>query len=131
MAHGGETVHCAGPDSPYAFDLVPLLPRNGALDARCPICKGHGQWNSEIDLVSFRCKRAICDHCSGNGWVETGVDPVALPDIVLAPEGYAKWITRFVASADLPQRDPRVTPLIKVERVGPTVIASKTTRPQQ
>jgi len=95
MAHGGKIVECAGPDSPHAFDLVAQQPRNGALDARCPICRGHGQWNSEIDLISFRCKRVICDFCHGNGWIETGSDPLALPDIVLAPEGYPKWVTRL------------------------------------
>ena len=100
MAHASNTVRCAGPDSPHAFDIVPLQPRNGALDAECPICYGHGQWNSEIDLVSFRCIRAICDYCLGAGWVETGDDPVALPDIVMAREGYAKWIVRFVAKDD-------------------------------
>ena len=89
-------VECAGPDSPHAFDGVALLPRNGMLDARCPICRGHGQWNTSIDLASFRCTRAICDHCYGAGWVETGDDPIGLPDIVLTPEGYPKWIMRYV-----------------------------------
>ncbi|WP_010160658.1 hypothetical protein [Sphingomonas sp. PAMC 26617] len=100
MAHASNIVECAGPDSPYAFENVPLQPRNGALDAKCPICHGFGQWNSQIDLVSFRCVRAICDECHGAGWVETGTDPVALPDIVMAPEGYPKWIVRYVAQAD-------------------------------
>jgi len=70
------------------------------LDAKCPVCRGHGQWNVEIDLVSFRCKRAICDRCGGAGWIETGGDPVAVADIVMAPEGYPKWIVR------LEPRDP-------------------------
>jgi hypothetical protein len=93
MPHPSDVILCAGPDSPHAFDIVPLQPRNGALDARCPVCKGHGQWNTEIDLVSFRCKRASCGHCLGAGWVETGDDPVTLPDIVLTPEGYPRWTT--------------------------------------
>ena len=97
MSHASNTVTCAGPDSPHAFDNIALQPRNGTLDARCPICHGYGQWNTEIDLTSFRCQRAICGHCYGAGWVETGEDPVGLPDIVLAPEGYAKWIIRYVA----------------------------------
>lgn len=105
MPHASTIVHCAGPDDPHAFDIIPLQPRNGTLDARCPICKGYGQWNTEIDLVSFRCKRAVCDHCHGAGWVETGEDPVSLPDIVLAPEGYPKWITRAVASAEVDTSD--------------------------
>ena len=100
MPHASSIVFCDGPDSPHAFDVVPLQHRNGMLDARCPICHGFGQWNSEIDLVSFRCKRVICDHCHGAGWVETGNDPVALPDIVLAPEGYPKWIVRLVPRED-------------------------------
>lgn len=96
MPHASNVVHCSGPDDPHAFDLVALQPRNGTLDARCPICRGYGQWNTEIDLVSFRCKRAICDHCHGAGWVETGEDPIGLPDIVRTPEGYPKWIIREV-----------------------------------
>ena len=57
MPHASNIVHCAGPDSPHAFDIVPLQARKGSLDAMCPVCKGRGQWNTEIDLVSFRCKR--------------------------------------------------------------------------
>lgn len=113
MSHSGEIIYCSGPDNPHAFDLVPVLPRNGALDAPCPVCKGHGQWNTELDLVSFRCKRATCDFCSGNGWIETGEDPVALPDIILAPEGYPKWITRLIPRNDLPQSALKGAPLIK------------------
>ena len=61
MSHASNIVLCDGPDSPHAFDVVPLQPRNGSLDAMCPVCKGRGQWNTEIDLVSFRCKRTACD----------------------------------------------------------------------
>ncbi|WP_242182478.1 hypothetical protein [Sphingomonas sp. CARO-RG-8B-R24-01] len=105
MPHASDIVYCDGPDSPHAFDIIPLQQRNGMLDAHCPICHGYGQWNTEIDLVSFRCKRAICDHCHGAGWVETGNDPIEVPDIVLAPEGYPKWIMRLVPRADAgPQR---------------------------
>lgn len=96
MSHPSNVAYCTGPDSPHAFDLVPLQPRNGSLDARCPVCHGHGQWNVEIDLVSFRCKRAACGQCLGAGWVETGDDPIGIPDIVRTPEGYPKWIVQFV-----------------------------------
>ncbi|WP_156678417.1 hypothetical protein [Sphingomonas profundi] len=96
MAHASEIVHCDGPDAPHAFDIIPLQPRNGTLDAPCPICKGHGQWNSEIDLISFRCKRTICDCCYGSGWVETGDDLVAQIDIVRGPGGEAMWVTRYI-----------------------------------
>ena len=102
VAHASHVVHCDGPDDPHAFDLVPLQPRNGTLDAMCPICAGHGQWNAEIDLVSFRCKRAICGHCYGAGWVETGEDPVGVPDVVMAPDGHPKWVTRFVERDEVP-----------------------------
>jgi hypothetical protein len=100
VAHPSAIVDCAGPDSPHAFDNVPLQPRNGTLDARCPICHGHGQWNTSIDLVSFRCQRTACGECLGAGWVETGDDPVAVPDIVLTPEGYPKWIIRYVGDGE-------------------------------
>jgi hypothetical protein len=112
MPHASKIIECDGPDSPHAFDNVPLQPCNGALDAPCPICKGHGQWNTEIDLVSFRCKRESCAHCFGSGWVETGDDPVVLPDIVLAPEGYPKWIMRYVSREDVPDHGLKGTPLI-------------------
>jgi len=112
MPHASNVVTCDGPDCPHAFDLVPLQPRNGSLDARCPQCLGHGQWNVEIDLVSFRCKRAICARCYGAGWVETGNDPVELPDIELAPEGYPRWVTRPVPSEDVADEDRSAAPLI-------------------
>jgi hypothetical protein len=116
MPHASNIVYPAGPDGPHAFDIIPLQPRNGTLDARCPICRGYGQWNTEIDLVSFRCKRAICGHCHGAGWVETGEDPVALPDIVLAPEGYPKWIVREVAGAEAQTAEEPGATLIPPDR---------------
>ncbi|GAA0305432.1 hypothetical protein GCM10009087_14160 [Sphingomonas oligophenolica] len=97
MPHASNVVSCTGPESQHAFDNVPLQPRNGTLDAPCPVCKGHGQWNTQIDLVSFRCSRTICDRCSGAGWVETGRDPIAVPDIELNPEGRPQWIIRHTA----------------------------------
>lgn len=101
MSHASNVVQCDGPDAPHAFDVVPLQPRNGSLDAQCPKCRGHGAWNSEIDLISFRCKRTICHECHGAGWVETGSDPVALPDIELGPDGVARWTTRYLRREDV------------------------------
>ena len=102
MPHASNIVHCDGADSPHAFDIVPEKPRNGSLDAKCPVCHGHGEWNVEIDLVSFRCKRAICDRCLGAGWVETGTDPIALPDIELSADGHPHWVTRYIPREDVP-----------------------------
>lgn len=96
MTHSSNIVYCAGPQDAHALDNVPLQLRNGSLDAKCPVCEGYGQWNSEIDLVSFRCKRTICDRCHGFGWVETGDDPIALPDIEMSPKGYPRWYTRYM-----------------------------------
>lgn len=96
MPHVSNIVYPEGPDAPHAFDIISLKPRNGTLDAECPVCKGHGEWNAELDLVSFRCKRVICGRCLGAGWVETGTDPVAFPDIELSAEGYPRWTTRYV-----------------------------------
>ncbi|RYG29262.1 MAG: hypothetical protein EON93_17010 [Burkholderiales bacterium] len=101
MAHASNIVYPAGPNSPHAFENIPLHPRNGMLDERCPLCKGHGQWNAQIDLVSFRCKREICGFCNGEGWIETGTDPIAVPDIVMSPEGHPKWTIRHLP----PKRD--------------------------
>jgi hypothetical protein len=100
MPHASNIIVCDGPDSPHAFDIIPLQPRNGTLDAECPVCKGYGQWNSEIDLVSFRCKRVICGRCYGAGWVETGSDPIALPDIEVTAEGYPKWVVRYLSAEE-------------------------------
>jgi len=111
MAHATKMRFCAGPDSPHAFDNVGLQPRNGSLDARCPLCRGHGQWNVEIDLVSFRCKRAICGRCLGAGWVETGSDPIALADIELSPDGDPMWVTRYVPRQDVAPEDKPKGPL--------------------
>ena len=99
MPHASTMVYPAGPDSPHAFDNVPLHPRNGTLDARCPLCRGHGQWNAEIDLVSFRCKRTICGVCLGSGWIETGTDPIAISDIVRGERGEPRWVTRYVTQS--------------------------------
>lgn len=96
MAHASDIRRCQGPNDPYALFNIPLMPRNAALDAPCPVCKQHGQWNTEIDLVSFRCKRAACDTCLGAGWIETGDDARAVPDIIMTPEGYPKWIVRYL-----------------------------------
>jgi hypothetical protein len=101
MPHASNIVRCDGPDSPHAFDIIPLKPRNGMLDARCPVCHGHGEWNVEIDLVSFRSKRAVCDRCLGAGWVETGTDPVGYPDIELSPQGKPRWIVNYVPREDV------------------------------
>jgi hypothetical protein len=100
MPHDSNIVYCAGPDSPHAFDMVALQPRNGALDALCPKCRGHGAWNAEIDLTSFRCRRAICDRCNGAGWVETGDDLIAVPDIAHGPNGEPRWTTRYLAKEE-------------------------------
>ena len=40
IVHASNVVQCDGPNSPHAFDIIPLQPRNGTLDAKCPICKG-------------------------------------------------------------------------------------------
>jgi hypothetical protein len=88
-------VVCHTPADPHAFDGIPAQPRSGDLDAPCPTCCGHGQWNSQIDLASFRSIRAICDHCDGRGWIETGHDLVPMPDIVMTPDGYPRWIVRL------------------------------------
>jgi hypothetical protein len=97
MSRHASIIHVTtGPDDPHAFSCIPQAQRTGDLDEKCPTCKGHGQWNKEIDLVSFRSKRTICDHCVGSGWIETGDDARAVPDIIMTPEGYPKWILRYL-----------------------------------
>jgi len=77
----------------------------------CPVCQGRGQWNTEIDLVSFRCMRAACDRCHGAGWVETDSDPVGLPDIEISPGGYPRWTLRFEPADDSIRMDPETSGL--------------------
>lgn len=96
MAHASIIITDITPSHKLAFFNIPELNRNGALDAPCPICKQHGQWNTELDLVSMRCKRAACDNCYGSGWIETGDDARAIPDIVLSPDGHPMWIIRYI-----------------------------------
>lgn len=95
MSHEKRIVYCAGPGDPHAFDAIPLLPRTGNLDAACPDCLGHGQWNRQFDLASQRSIRDLCDRCEGHGWIETGEDMVPAHDIVLSPEGYPQWVLRL------------------------------------
>jgi len=118
MPHASHIVLCDGPDSPHALDIVPLQPRKGELDAKCPRCHGHGEWNVEIDLVSFRCKRAICDRCGGAGWIETGTDPVGFPDIERSPEGYPQWVVNFVPRDDVAAEDLSGGNLLGDDRPG-------------
>lgn len=115
MAHPSKIVHCAGPESPHAFDHIPIKARRDALDATCPVCKGHGAWNTEIDLISHRSKRHSCETCHGSGWIETGDDPVAVPEITMSPQGYPKWGTRMIAAKDAAvDPDPKaIEPLAK------------------
>lgn len=105
MPHASKIVYPAGPGAPHAFDIIPLKPRNGTLDAPCPTCMGYGEWNTEIDLVSFRCKRAICADCLGAGWVETGKDPISVADIDRAHGGDPRWVTRFLPPDDVKRKD--------------------------
>ncbi|HCF24757.1 MULTISPECIES: hypothetical protein [unclassified Novosphingobium] len=100
MSHEKRIVTCTGPHDPHAFDGIPLRHRSGDLDRRCPLCAGHGQWNREFDLVSQRSKRCICDKCDGRGWIETGDDPVPVPDIERSEHGAPRWVTRFEPSDD-------------------------------
>lgn len=95
MKHESRIIAC-GPEDEHAYDVISECPRTRNLDARCPTCHGHGQWNEEIDLVSFRSKRATCGHCYGSGWIETGDHLVEVPDIVMTPLGYPAWILREI-----------------------------------
>lgn len=114
MAHFSNLVDCAGPDAPHAFDTVPLQPRRDDLDKLCPVCHGHGQWNTQIDLASFRSTRTTCQFCHGEGWVETGQDLVGVPDIVMSPQGYAMWVIRHCRPDEdsPPSKGPLAVPSI-------------------
>lgn len=100
MSHERRIISCAGPGDLHAFDGIPGQPKQGDLDACCPLCSGYGQWNSEIDLISHRSKRHICPKCDGRGWIETGDDLVPTNDIVMSADGYPQWVTRLDPSDD-------------------------------
>jgi hypothetical protein len=100
VSHERRIFHCSGPHEPHALHGISVQPRSGDLDAQCPKCVGYGQWNSEIDLVSQRSKRCVCDKCDGRGWIETGDDMVPSHDIAMSPEGYPIWVTRLDPSDD-------------------------------
>jgi hypothetical protein len=95
MSHEKRIVHCSGPQDPHAFDGIPVQPRRGDLDAICPDCTGHGQWNREIDLASHRSKRHFCERCDARGWLETGDDLVPGHDIELSQDGHPQWVIRM------------------------------------
>jgi DnaJ-class molecular chaperone len=67
MSHASNIVHCTGPHDPHALDGISVRHRSGDLDVRCPVCAGHGQWNSQIDLISHRSIRVPCPKCDGRG----------------------------------------------------------------
>lgn len=98
--HEKRIVHCTGPGDAHAFDGIAVQPRRGKLDAKCPQCCGHGQWNGQLDLNSHRSIRVICDRCDGHGWIETGEDMVASPDVVISPEGYPQWVEKLRPPGD-------------------------------
>ena len=111
MAHESRVVANLSPGDPHAFEGIPVRPRAGDLDERCPVCGGHGQWNTEFDLASQRSKRAICPTCEGRGWIETGTDPVHTDDIVLSEEGYPDWVVTLAAPpVDEPADEGREPP---------------------
>lgn len=100
MSHDKHIVTCSGPQDAHAFDGIPVRFRTGDLDKDCPVCAGHGQWNTEFNLATHRSKRCICHKCDGRGWIETGDDLVPSPDIEMSPEGYPKWVVRLDPSDD-------------------------------
>lgn len=100
MSHAKRIITCTGPQDAHALDGIPAIPRSGKLDKLCPVCAGHGQWNSEIDLVSQRSKRCVCRKCDGHGWIETGDDLVPSHDIGMSAEGHPMWVTRLDPSDD-------------------------------
>ncbi len=95
MSHEKRIITCSSPRDPHALDGISVMPRAGELDALCPDCAGHGQWNREIDLVSHRSKRHGCESCDGRGWIETGDDRVNAHDVVMSAEGYPQWVIRL------------------------------------
>jgi hypothetical protein len=95
VAHEKRIVICQGPEDAHAFDGIAVQRRRGKLDAKCGRCRGHGQWNGQIDLNSHRSIRVNCERCDGAGWVETGDDLVALHDIERSPEGYPQWVVKL------------------------------------
>jgi len=100
VSHASRIVYPASPQDPHAFDGISVRPRTGDLETLCPVCAGHGQWNTQIDLVSQRSIRHCCHKCDGRGWIETGDDLVPSHDIVLSPEGRPRWVTRLDPSDD-------------------------------
>lgn len=101
MSHPSNIVHCTGPGDPHAFDGISRRHRSGDLDLLCPVCSGHGQWNSQIDLISHRSIRVPCPKCDGRGWIETGADMVPSHDIALSPDGRPIWVVRLDPSDDV------------------------------
>ena len=100
MSHAQRIIHCSGPNDLHALHGISALPRVGDLDVLCPVCAGHGQWNSQIDLVSQRSIRVCCPKCDGRGWIETGDDLVPSHDIAMSPEGHPQWVVRLDPSDD-------------------------------
>ena len=104
MSHPSNIVHCTGPHDPHALDGISVRHRRNALggdlDVRCPVCSGHGQWNSQIDLISHRSIRVPCPKCDGRGWIETGDDMVPSHAIERSEAGHPVWTVRLDPSDD-------------------------------
>ncbi len=54
LSRPSNIVHCVGPRDPHALDDISVRHRSCDLDIHFPVCAGHGQWNSQIELVSHR-----------------------------------------------------------------------------
>jgi DnaJ-class molecular chaperone len=59
--------------------------------SECSSCEGHGQFNSMIDLHSFRSIRGICDQCDGTGYL---VDDKKIIQTIIYTN-YPKWVQRI------------------------------------
>lgn len=93
MRSSQEPVLVDGPDHLHAFTGIPLdrRPAHGA--SRCPLCKGHGAWNSLIHLDTGRCIIKPCGECDGSGWI-SGDGNRYIDDIVLV-DGRPAWTIRI------------------------------------
>ena len=49
MPYEFRIVTCSTPQDPHALHGIPVQPRSGDFDVVCPVCAGHGQWNSELE----------------------------------------------------------------------------------
>lgn len=96
----------SGPEAPGAFENLCVMKCPPYADALCPVCKGHGAYNTHLNGNGVLRHRFVeCDTCRGDGWVENDGE-VHVQDIVLI-NGSPRWVVTLCRQDGFEMRPKR------------------------